>query len=1068
MPTATKPSTVSKPDHQTSPLLKSPPASASPAVTNPYAKKLAAASRVSFPLNLKSAPKAAPTPALKASKYSPSPSPSAPVLKTPAVFRDITQPQLYRINLSAPTTALGGSLRDAVPKNAKNVHLLTTPGLTKAQFLEDVNYSPFKDLLACLKAGSLKDTHGCSDPSSADFDTWCYVMECLSKNYNSTQTIWKAKGDYKLVKPFLFALRNTKPQQAPHWQTDPTGILHPSPLELAFLAALSVLGNVKPIMPQPKPQPKANTPAVQGFKLKGAKSTQPSRDRPQEASITDWSLVSSRRHNTTTEVTIFRLTGNAHKAFDPSNQADKNSLVNWIFQNVQAKLSRADPTFIWTYYPGFDNASLPANKWQPVTADTSPSGLPRGGWMLGKFIQGGYVRSNGEPLSGLIHVKHSIPAEELLSKFNDLGNLWEPHEDAESHMKLHRWQLQEPTYALCQWIFGSTEELDREALASALNKDPFLANHGISVEIVWHKLEIVPQEDTFGQRAVHAAHICCATERTAACETALDAIFAPSRKTGFPLDTIFRCFQNTGSDHVGMLSTKDKARSATLRELHRKQVQDSAKLVELYPHMLTPLNLPGSRTLKQFLQGRRTLDTRPLFLDISPTKDCEGYYTFTVLKEHKAEAREVLSSLVMLCREVHGDESKVWFTEDQWARCDETYFQDEAGRWISKTARSNAARANAFLIDFVQDDTLLQDEPVCVLAGLRDRPFKPPDIHAVRGPPRPRTSDGSTASTKQYTIGAVSTIGNLDEDTTIADDLNYQEARSTLEANMQDASNAMEEDSETLLQESLRFLPLLPAQLSQVISPLDFPPIGDSYGTNRSLDLCQQTESQLASALSERLSDIQFTIETVHSEQFFADLEKLSHSLHSDHCPEDLGEAALAHHRNLSLWHALIKLEIHTTPDEIKVQFTEWYQRCAAHSIAALASVFATTYLKNNQDKEPIFEEDGAYTFKLILPCTCLDEHLLDEMADHLKDSWIYNPSSETDEVSNPELIPLYLLWFYQIVHPGPHLEFSEYLHALSSPAFTPNHLRLSQHWFLHALPYPVLPCFESGEGRME
>ena len=94
-----------------------------------------------------------------------------------------------------------------------------------------------------------------------------------------------------------------------------------------------------------------------------------------------------------------------------------------------------------------------------------------------------------------------------------------------------------------------------------------------------------------------------------------------------------------------MLSTKDKARSATLRELHRKQVQDSAKLVvELYPHMLTPLNLPGSCTLKQFLQGRQTLDTQPLFLNISPrTKDCEGYYTFAVLKEHKAKAREVLS-----------------------------------------------------------------------------------------------------------------------------------------------------------------------------------------------------------------------------------------------------------------------------------------------------------------------------------------------------------------------------------------------------------------------------------------
>ena len=83
---------------------------------------------------------------------------------------------------------------------------------------------------------------------------------------------------------------------------------------------------------------------------------------------------------------------------------------------------------------------------------------------------------------------------------------------------------------------------------------------------------------------------------------------------------------------------------------------------------------------------------------------------------------------------------------------------------------------------------------------------------------------------------------------------------------MQDASNAMEEDSETLLQESSRFLPLLPAQLSQVIPPLDFPPIGDSYGTNQSLDLCQQTESQLASALSEVISDVQFTIETVHSD----------------------------------------------------------------------------------------------------------------------------------------------------------------------------------------------------------
>ena len=44
---------------------------------------------------------------------------------------------------------------------------------------------------------------------------------------------------------------------------------------------------------------------------------------------------------------------------------------------------------------------------------------------------------------------------------------------------------------------------------------------------------------------------------------------------------------------------------------------------------------------------------------------------------------------------------------------------------------------------------------------------------------------------------------------------------------------------------------------------------------------------------------------------FFADLERLSHSLHSDSCPEDLEDSALAHHRNLSLWYALKRLEVH-------------------------------------------------------------------------------------------------------------------------------------------------------------
>ena len=138
----------------------------------------------------------------------------------------------------------------------------------------------------------------------------------------------------------------------------------------------------------------------------------------------------------------------------------------------------------------------------------------------------------------------------------------------------------------------------------------------------------------------------------------------------------------------------------------------------------------------------------------------------------------------------------------------------------------------------------------------------------------------------------------------------------------------------------------------------------------------------------------------------------------------------------------------------------------SAHSTSQLAATFAMHHSQHNQDTEPIFEEDGTYTFKLVLPCHCLDEHLLEQMADQLKDSWIYNPSSETDEVSNPELLPLYLLWYYQTVHPGPHLEFSEYLHALSSPAFTPDHLRLSQHWF--CMPFHIQSFLALNPGKDE
>ena len=76
------------------------------------------------------------------------------------------------------------------------------------------------------------------------------------------------------------------------------------------------------------------------------------------------------------------------------------------------------------------------------TADSSPTGLPRGcGWMLGKFIHhGGFScgAANGEPVSSagrIHHVKHSIPADDLISKFNDISNLWEPHNDDKFYMQ---------------------------------------------------------------------------------------------------------------------------------------------------------------------------------------------------------------------------------------------------------------------------------------------------------------------------------------------------------------------------------------------------------------------------------------------------------------------------------------------------------------------------------------------------------------------------------------------------------------------------------------------------------
>ena len=164
---------------------------------------------------------------------------------------------------------------------------------------------------------------------------------------------------------------------------------------------------------------------------------------------------------------------------------------------------------------------------------------------------------------------------ELLEKFNHPDNLWEAFDTEELCMKLAPWNLQEATYDKAMWILGSTPDLNLEELSIALNQDKFLKGI-LPVEVVWDKIEseyLEVYEE--GQRPVYAAHICCPKDTALQCVAQIILMFADTRKTGYPLDTIFQCIVNTGSQFCTAQTAKDRRKTVTFWELHQIWVQDS-------------------------------------------------------------------------------------------------------------------------------------------------------------------------------------------------------------------------------------------------------------------------------------------------------------------------------------------------------------------------------------------------------------------------------------------------------------------------------------------------------------
>jgi len=357
-------------------------------LNNPYRKQTPSpGSRVSFTADVVVGSAKPLQTALKTSKYQPT---TASVAPNPnqAVFQDALQPSLYRIDRFAPTTDLGIRLIDKASSKSTNAFYKNQPGLTKQEFAEETPTPRWTTILQALASGDFCKDNQISKVEEADPSMWQELFHrIVQEQFHSGLAEWKHKGDYTVAKKFMFVLRNSEPQNAPNWQINPEGINNPSTLEKAYLGLLLLAGNRVPLKKkQPPPQASPKTP-MKGFKLKGQKATSAPRANfsSPAASTEDWSLIHNQKDSTKFK-TIFKITGNGHKPFDNSNCADKNAIAKWIFQNVYTKLESIDPSFIWTYYPGFDNATLPPNTWKPITANTPMSAVPNNGWVLTKFI----------------------------------------------------------------------------------------------------------------------------------------------------------------------------------------------------------------------------------------------------------------------------------------------------------------------------------------------------------------------------------------------------------------------------------------------------------------------------------------------------------------------------------------------------------------------------------------------------------------------------------------------------------------------------------------------------------
>jgi len=515
-------------------------------------------------------------------------------------------------------------------------------------------------------------------------------------------------------------------------------------------------------------------------------------------------------------------------------------------------------------------------------------------------------------------------------------------------VKLAPWNLQEATYDKAMWILGSTPDLNLEELSTALNQDKFLKDI-LPVEVVWDKIESEYLEEyEEGQRPFYAAHICCPKDTAIKCVDQIILMFASTRKTGYPLDTIFQCIVNTGSRYCTAQTAKDRRKTVTLRELHQIRVQDSDKSVLHFPNMMAPLHNPGSRTLKQFLQGRQTKDKRPIFFTISPSTQAAGFYVLTYSKEHKKEVHQTLRDLVLLCRDIHGDAAKSWFTDAEWTSCEATFRQNSSsGRWASIASKQHDTLSDVLLLQYIDADEDLAPDDTCVLEALRGRPFKPPDVHTTRRAPRQRTSDASHASTRVSTLGGgISTLGGIDDEETLAS--------LALGSNQQDSLEDMDTDSVSMLQDPPTSAPpqklsiFRSLDISRLLPTLDLPQVSGSSPSESTLVLSLQTDTNLLANLKKAIKTMETQLEDLNSSTV-ATIQDTLFQTHAENCPPDMTDTSssdFALHASLTYWLALHHGDL-ALPEEALLGHLNTLMRIHSSASFSTQKAIFSTYLAN-------------------------------------------------------------------------------------------------------------------------